>query len=99
MKTTLSAMKEPRMEWTTLGRAMGAACLILLLAGCATGPKYKVPAPPADAGYTASAYPVRTASSPTALGGEQRFAEGVLIETQWWQAFESSKLDALIEQA
>ena len=24
MKTTLSAMKEPRMEWTTLGRAMGA---------------------------------------------------------------------------
>lgn len=99
MKTTLSAMKEPRMEWTTLGRAMGAACLILLLAGCATGPKFKTPAPPADAGYTASAYPVRTASSPTALGGEQRFAEGVLIETQWWQAFESSKLDALIEQA
>ena len=99
MKTTLSVMKGPRMEWTTLGRAMGAAGLILFLAGCATGPKFKIPATPADAGYTASAYPAHTVSSPGELGGEQRFAAGVLIETQWWQAFESSKLDALIEQA
>lgn len=99
MKTTLSAMEETRMEWPALGRALGAAGLILFLAGCATGPKYKVPAPPADAGYVASEYPAHTASSPGALGGEQRIAEGIPIEAQWWQAFESSKLDALIEQA
>ncbi len=99
MKTSLSVMKEPRMEWTALGRAMGQVCLIVFLAGCATGPKFNIPAPPASTAYTASAYPAHTASSPTALGGEQRFAEGVLMAPQWWQAFESPKLDGLIEQA
>ncbi len=99
MKTGLSVMKDTLMGLTALGRAMGQVCLILFLAGCATGPEFKTPAPPAVSGYTASALPAHTASSPTALGGEQRFAEGILIETQWWQAFESSKLDALIEQA
>ena len=57
MKTILAAMEETRMEWPALGRALGAAGLILFLAGCATGPKYKVPAPPAAAGYTAAAFP------------------------------------------
>lgn len=99
MNTTHAVMKKTRMEGTAPGRALGAAGLILVLAGCATGPQYKMPAPPADAGYTAGAYPAHTASSPGALGGEQRIAEGALIEAQWWQAFESSKLDALIDQA
>lgn len=99
MKTILSVMQEPLLKLTALGRAMGQACWILFLVGCATGPEFKTPAPPAASGYTASALPAHTASSPTALGGEQRFAEGVLIEAQWWQAFESSELDALIEQA
>lgn len=43
------------MKLTALGRAMGQVCLILLLAGCATGPEFKTPAPPASSGYTASA--------------------------------------------
>ena len=99
MKANLSFKKETLMEWTPLGRAMGQGCLILFLAGCTTGPDFKTPAPPTASGYTASALPAHTASSATALGGEQRFAEGALIEAPWWQAFESSKLDALIEQA
>lgn len=98
MKTILSVMKA-LMELTALGRMMGQVGLILFFVGCATGPEFKTPALPAVSGYTASALPAHTASSPTALGGEQRFSEGVQIETQWWQAFESSKLDALIEQA
>lgn len=99
MKTSLSVKKETIMELTDLGCAMGQVCLILFLGGCATGPEFKTPASPTTAGYTASALPAQTASSSTALGGEQRLAEGILIESQWWQAFESSKLDALIEQA
>ena len=99
MKTIRSVQKETLMELTALGRAMGQAVLILFLAGCATGPQFKTPAPPTASGYTASALPAHTASSATALGGEQRFAEGGRIEEQWWQAFESPKLDALIEQA
>lgn len=99
MKTIRSVQKETIMELAALGRAMGQVGLILFLAGCATGPKFKTPAPPTVSGYTASALPAHTASSATALGGEQQFAEGVRIEAQWWQAFGSPKLDALIEQA
>ncbi len=99
MKTILSAVKETLVPSTVRGRAMGLGSLILFLAGCATGPEFKTPAPPAASGYTASALPAHTASSSTVLGREQRFAEGVLIEAQWWQALESPKLDALIERA
>ncbi len=75
MKTFLSVMKESLMELRNLGRTMGQVCLILFLVGCATDPEFKTPASPAVSGYTASALPAQTASSSTALGGEQRFAD------------------------
>ena len=79
--------------------AIGPACLTLLLVGCATGPDFKTPASSPVLGYTASALPTHTAFSSTAQDDAQRFVEGAPIEARWWQAFGSSKLDALIEQA
>jgi NodT family efflux transporter outer membrane factor (OMF) lipoprotein len=78
---------------------MGSLCVPLLLVGCATGRDFKTPAPPTASGYTASVFPAQTASSSTALGGAQRFTEGLPIEAQWWRSFGSPKLDVLIEQA
>ncbi|HAL92215.1 MAG TPA: RND transporter [Verrucomicrobia bacterium] len=83
----------------TIRRAMGPVCLSLFLAGCATSRDFKSPAPPSASGYMASGLPARTAVPSTAQGGEQRFVEGSPIITQWWQAFGSPQLDALIKQA
>ena len=70
-----------------------------VLIGCAAGPDFKPPAPPAVHNYTATELPVQTASAPGALGGGQRFASQTLIGFAWWQQFGSPKLNALIEEA
>ncbi|CUA99869.1 efflux transporter outer membrane subunit [Thiomonas bhubaneswarensis] len=72
---------------------------VLGLAGCAVGPDFKSPAPPAVAGYTATPLPVQTASAPGALGGAQRFIAGQSVADDWWKAFGSAKLDALVRRA
>lgn len=70
-----------------------------LLAGCASGPDFKSPAAPTTESYTHEAQPVQTVSSPGAHGGAQRFVQAHTVETQWWKAFGSAKLSALIETA
>lgn len=71
----------------------------LLLCGCAVGPKFKKPAVPANAGYTAA--PVTaTSSTQKIFGGEpQRFTDGQDISGQWWTLFHSKPLNDLIERA
>lgn len=66
--------------------------IILLAGGCATAPDYKTPPAPAVTGYTAS--PTQTSD-----GDGQRLEEGAFVAPSWWQAFGSTKLDGLIEQA
>ena len=70
-----------------------------VLVGCAAGPDFKPPAPPAVQNYTATKLPAQTASAPGALGGAQRFAPQAPIGSAWWQQFGSPKLNALIEEA
>ncbi len=71
-----------------------------LLAGCTTvGPDFKTPAPPTATGYTAGNLPAGTASAPGTLGPAQRFAPARSVRTQWWTAFGSQRLDALVQQA
>lgn len=73
--------------------------LVGLLAGCAVGPDFKRPATPDTAHYTATTFPMQTASAPIYLGEAQRFSESMSVSAQWWRGFGSPKLDALIEQA
>ncbi|MBU6438795.1 MAG: efflux transporter outer membrane subunit [Betaproteobacteria bacterium] len=87
----LRSTVSPRAGWSLLAAA--------LLAGCTTvGPDFKNPAPPKVAGYTAGALPAATASAPGTLGGAQRFGASGVSE-QWWTAFGSPRLNALIQQA
>jgi len=76
-----------------------AVLVAALLAGCAVGPDYRRPAPPADAPYTAEALPAGTTSAPGIGGGEQRFVSGGEIPARWWELFRSEALDRWIREA
>ena len=72
------------------------AVLAAALAGCAVGPDFQRPAPPATPSFTAGALPAQTASAPGPGGQAQRFAPGQEVASQWWKAFGSPALDALV---
>lgn len=77
-------------------------CIALVaaaLAGCAVGPDFRRPDPPAAASYTADALPSETAEAKGAGGAPQRFLSGQEIPAQWWALFRSEPLDRLIRQA
>jgi NodT family efflux transporter outer membrane factor (OMF) lipoprotein len=69
------------------------------LAGCAVGPDFRRPAPPAVSSYTADALPGETVEAKVAGGGTQRFVSGEDIPPLWWALFRSEALDQLIRQA
>ncbi len=82
----------PRVLWTALGAA--------LLAGCTTvGPDFHAPKPPQAPQYTGQAMPTQTASAPGAMGGAQRFQTVQDIAPDWWRAYGSAPLDALVGTA
>jgi NodT family efflux transporter outer membrane factor (OMF) lipoprotein len=71
----------------------------LALAGCAAGPNFKPPAPPAVSGYTAHP-PAKTVATSGVAGGEaQDFQRDGDIPGDWWTLFHSQPLDALIARA
>jgi NodT family efflux transporter outer membrane factor (OMF) lipoprotein len=73
---------------------------LLVLTGCAVGPDFKAPAPPATPGFVPpNELPAVTASAPLPGGEAQRFVEGLDIPGQWWTLFQSAELNALIERA
>jgi len=73
--------------------------LPILLAGCAVGPDFERPKAPSVERYTAEPLPVRTASAAATGGTAQRFLAGRDIPGEWWQAFHSAPLNALIDEA
>ena len=77
-------------------RALGGLAA-LLLAGCAVGPDFAPPAPPAAQTYTSSALP--EALVPGFDEAEQRLANGQTIAADWWQLFHSSPLSAVLAEA
>lgn len=74
---------------------------VLILAGCAVGPDFERPAPPAVGGYTAQPLPISTASGSAEIaGGEaQRFINGMDVAGQWWTMFQSDALNELVALA
>ena len=75
-----------------------AALVAAALAGCAAGPDYHRPAPPAVASYTTEALPAGTAAAPVIGGAAQRYASGAEIPARWWELFRSEALDRWIRE-
>jgi NodT family efflux transporter outer membrane factor (OMF) lipoprotein len=67
------------------------------LSGCAVGPDFVRPAPPAVAGYTSPEAPATMA--PGADQAQQRLATGQSVSAQWWLLFRSPPLNEVLQQA
>lgn len=78
---------------------LAVAASLTVLSACAVGPDFVKPDPPADAGYAPKPLPLRTASTTAYGGGPQHFVEGADIPFDWWTAFQSTALNALVEKA
>jgi len=72
---------------------------LLLLSACAAGPDFKRPAAPVAETYAPQPMPVKTSSADAAQGKPQVFVASKQIPADWWQLFQSAKLNALIERA
>ena len=90
--TTPAPLK--RIHAVRLGLAVTA-----ILSGCAVGPTFRAPAPPAVETYTPEKLPSQTESTPAPGGEAQTFVAGGDIAGRWWSAFGSPQLDALIDTA
>lgn len=73
--------------------------LLMLAGGCAVGPDFTPPAAPAPARYAAQATAATAATPGVAAGAAQRFEAGGYLPEQWWTAFHSSAIDALVTLA
>lgn len=84
------------MTWATVTSLV---CAALAISGCAVGPNFQHPAPPAMQAYLPEPLPLQTDSAPVTGGDAQRFVDRMNIPAQWWTLFQSPVLDALIQQA
>jgi len=69
------------------------SAVAVLMTGCAVGPDFQKPAPPAVKGFTAEPLPARPSKD------TQQFMEGRDIPAQWWTLFHSPALNRLVEQS
>jgi len=76
-----------------------ALAALAALAGCAVGPDFETPAPPAVSGYTREPLPAQTTSADIPGGEAQRLVRDLDIPAQWWTLFHSPDLNRLIERA
>ena len=81
---------------TRVRRFCIALLALCLLAGCAVGPDFGRPDPPAVTRFGRDADPILT---DTALGSAQHFSMGAKVAADWWRLFKSPKLDAWIAEA
>jgi NodT family efflux transporter outer membrane factor (OMF) lipoprotein len=80
-------------------RRVLAVALALLASACSVGPDYHRPATSAGDNFTARPLPESTAAADVKGGASQHWAKGQDIPAQWWHAFHSPSLDALIKEA
>jgi len=78
--------------------ALSAAAVVALgLGGCAVGPDFVRPPPPAASGYTSS--PVSVVLGAGTGETAQRLAIGKTVSADWWNLFHSHELDQVVRQA
>jgi NodT family efflux transporter outer membrane factor (OMF) lipoprotein len=80
-------------------KTCAAAALLTVLAGCAVGPSFHSPAPPATTHYTRTPEPTSTVAAPGRSGGAQTLSTERDIPADWWTLFHSQALDQLMRQA
>jgi NodT family efflux transporter outer membrane factor (OMF) lipoprotein len=83
----------------TLWKAAVSLCVLAALTGCAVGPDFKPPAPPATPRITAQPSPGQTASAVTTAGAAQAFVSGGDVPADWWTLFNSPVLNKLVRDA
>jgi NodT family efflux transporter outer membrane factor (OMF) lipoprotein len=94
----MSALRQARPAvWALAAAAM--AIVTVSGAGCAVGPNFKQPTPPAVDRYTETPLPTETSSAEGTGGAAQRFLSDRDIPAEWWTLFHSEPLDQLIRQA
>ena len=81
-----------------MNRPACALVALIALAGCTAGPDYQWPAPPPAAQLTRETL-AATAAAPGPQGAAQHFDPAASIAREWWTAFGSPQLNALVEQA
>ena len=82
-----------RLTWPAL------TAVALAISGCAVGPTFVRPEPPAAVRYTPEVIATQTVAVPTLGGGAQRLVSGMDVSAQWWTAFGSKPLDELVDAA
>jgi len=80
-------------------RVLVPAIIVGMLAGCAVGPEFRRPEPPAASTYLPGAQPSETAAATGPGGTAQRFDAGPDIPSEWWSLFRSESLDRRIRIA
>jgi len=73
--------------------------MLALLSGCAVGPDFRRPAPPAVEGYARRSLAATTPSADVAGGHAQHLVPGQEMPSDWWTLFRSPGLNRLVEQA
>jgi len=71
----------------------------VLLLGCTVGPDYQAAPAPAVDRFTESSLPDKTVSATGAGGAAQHFVAGQDIPGDWWTAFHSPQINALVAKA
>ncbi len=80
-----------------IARHCARLCVLLCVSpGCAVGPNFQRPPPPAVTHYSNGADPAETAS---AQGTAQKFTPGAHVAADWWRLFQSAQLDAVMKEA
>src|SRR3569832_1991988 len=69
------------------------------LAGCAVGPNFHAPAPPATTQYTRGQQPGPTSDAPVPGGAVQTFQTDRDIPGDWYSLFQSEPLDDLVRRS
>ena len=80
-------------------RSVPALISLAMICGCAVGPNFHPPAPPAVDGYSARPAPSLTASATVPGGEAQAFVAGMDVPAEWWALFRSPAIDALVREA
>src|SRR5215831_860123 len=84
---------------TPLSGVVAAFAVAALMSGCAVGPDFRRPAPPALLDYARPSLGMQTTSAEIAGGETQRFIRDRQLSERWWTVFESPTLNALIDKA
>ena len=71
---------------------------VLLICGCAVGPRYHAPSPPPVRTYTAVPVPAAISPAPGAPA-VQTLQYGAAVNSRWWREFHSPALDRLVTAA